>query len=121
MEDGVQEAKVFDKMSKLNIEEGFAGCMELANGDDYISQFEELNYLDARYYGEISIGSSSPHISTALFDTRQFQSMGSFCQICYFSIACYFHSRYKAAKSTTYTKIGMSLNHFGNVVIDVCS
>lgn len=43
MEDGVQEAKVFDKMSKLNIEEGFAGCMELANGDYYISQFEELN------------------------------------------------------------------------------
>ncbi|KAM0938162.1 putative phytepsin [Dioscorea sansibarensis] len=74
------------------------------------------NYMNAQYFGEIGIGTPSQKF-TVIFDTGS-SNLWIPSAKCYFSLACFFHSKYKASQSSTYKKNGKRADiHYGTGAI----
>ncbi|XP_027926998.1 cyprosin-like [Vigna unguiculata] len=102
----------FDQSKILKRHTGEEGTTVRDENSDDISNIRLKNYMNAQYFGQIGIG-TPPQKFTVIFDTGS-SNLWVPSSKCYFSVACYLHSRYKSSQSGSYKRNGSSAEiHYG--------
>eukprot|EP00897_Mesotaenium_endlicherianum_P010560 jgi/Mesen1/9532/ME000064S08882 len=104
--DGVRKMRDWVNSEHFKSRFGLTRPLSASDGEEEAA-VSLSNYLDAQYYGPVSIG-TPPQDFNVLFDTGS-SNFWVPSKHCYFSLPCYLHKRYDSKKSSTSEPNGESI------------